>query len=846
MLSDPGKSQGNGDTPQDSTNREDLRAATLAAVYTVLTRKGITPGAQSFIPSVVGVQNRSYCVSLLIRTQASPSLTNPPTATEKKRGSPEALSVCFICNESPNHERTVCPVIKGGVRAMRKRVTQLEKDTSGNETNQEVIDELQAMISKRSRGPRKANVVGSTDKKKVTTTDHDAQKGQKVARAAAVKSAEPVKQVDVVVSPARVVDAVPPAPPPQPLQSTLPTVRQPQLSSSQPLLRRSQPSSSSQKTTQVMEKAPIEKVIHTDVPNPFNLKDLSRFTDMDLENYVYGPKMSIDDVQSSNEEEEEEEEEEEVVSDEDEEPNNRRLGQKTSQAHYPSSSEKEDEDEDEDSGTGSSTKSVAPSQPLIAMDDQPNGTDTPGDLSLGLGGNTSFREVDTRGSSRELDRSANDAADDALAGDLSSFHVALRLEQDSDTVVASQNEEFAGRLSTKTAENVAADVPSLDPIEPSEPPIGGHMEADQIEPIASDVGGPEFPKVNLLIRRSQRNKASVDKSDDFEEVPATQEDIQIVERRKSSRTGSMKKITALPVPPNPSVRVIKPKPRTATPHVQNGVGVGEEKQENVAGEEEDSEPLKETAKRGKPVPKSNAKNTTTKEKAASKAATSKGKKTPARATRSQAPVTPKTPKLRRSVKITPLEPIPGGRTTSEVIDDSTVSGSQWVVLPESEPSQPGQIDELFSDPVPDSQVADKGSSQRAMVNGSSPSRDPLFLPSETQESFSYSQHPSVIFGSQGRNRTQNLSPHDSEDEEEVLASVTKVKTRFRSLSQIANSQFSTPKYFSGNVKVPELDLYGNRNRKEESEESESDGSEDDDEPPNSHIPATRRAGSQKK
>ncbi len=832
MLSDPGKSQGD----EEPTNRENLRAATLAAVHTVLTRKGITAVAKSSIASVVGAENQSYFLSLLSRTQASPPSTNPPT----EKGSPEALSVCSICNESPNHGRTVCPVIKGGVRAMRKRVAQLEKDPSGNEANQEVIAELQAIILKRSRKPRTTNVVVSTDKKKAATTDNGAQKSQNDASAAVVKSAEPVKQVDVVSS-AHVVDAVPPSPPPQPLQSTLPTVRQPQLSSSQPLLRRSQPSSSSQKTTQVVEKAPVEKVTtlfnNANVLNPFNPKGLSRFTDKDLENFIYGPKMSIDDVQSSNEEEEEEEREE-VVSDEDEEANNKRLSQKTSQANYPSSSEKEDED---DSGTGSGSKSVAPSQPSIAMDNQPNGTGTPEDPLLALGVNTSLREVDTRGSSRELDTSANDAVNDALAGDLSSFHV--RLEPDSDTVVASQSEEFAGRP-TKTAENVAADAPSLDLIEPSEPPEGGHMETDQIEPIASDDGGPAFPKLKLVIRRSQRNKASVDKSDDLEEVPATQEDTQIVEGRKSSRTKFMKKITALPVPPNPSVRSIKP--RTAMPHLQNGVGVGEEMQEDVASEEEDSEPPRETVKRAKPAPKSLAKNAKTTAKPASKAATSKGKKTPARATRSQATVTPKP---RRSVKIT------GGRSMPEVIDDSTVTGSQWAVLPESEPSQvmetPGQIDELLSDPVPDSQVADKGSSQRAMVNGSSPSRDPLFLPSETQESFSYSQHPSVIFGSQRKNETQELSPHDSEDEEEVLASVTKVKTRYSALSQIAGSQiassqsFSTPKFQSGNVKVPELDLYGNRNRNEESEDMESD-STDDDEPLNTHIPILRQAGSQRK
>lgn len=689
---------------------------------------------------------------------------------------------------------------------MRKRVAQLEKDTSGNETNQEIIAELQALIQKRSRKPRTINMTVSTEKNEKTTDNN--------APTPVAKSAEPVKQVDINVAPAHVVDAVLPAPHPE---VVLPTVRQ-QLPPS------SQLPSSSQKPTQVLKKAPIEKVITLfNDASVFNPKDLSHFTEKDLENVIHGPKMSIDDVQSSSEDEEQEEQEE-LVSDEDEEPKTKRLSQNTGQINYRSSS---DDDKDPDSDIGSDSKSVSPSpRHSIEMDIQPNGMGTHSeDPLLSSGSKLSFKEMNTRGSSQELDRSANNAVDDALASDLSPFHMALRGHRtgpDSDTVVASQGEEFAGSSLTKKTGYLISDAPSLDPIEPSELPESGHKEADQPEPIASDDDGPAFqstPKPELVIRtRRQRNKVNADKSDDLEEVPATQEDTQIVEERKSSRlTRSMKRITTLPIPPNPSVRDIKAgRTRTTMPGVQNK-GEG-----NVEDEDEESEPLMETTKFAKPMSKVAAKNTT---KLASKTTTPKGnkssKQTTARATRSQATVTPK-PK--RSVKITPLEPIPddavGKKTISEVVDESIVASPPWAVLPE------------------------KGSSQNAMVNGFS--RDPLFLPSETQDSFSYSQHPSVILGSQRSDGTQKPSPHDSEDEEEVLASVTKVKTRYRSLSQIASSQsFSTPRFQSRNAKVPDLDLYGNKSRVEESEDTGSDSMSGSDDKI-SHIPASRRAGLQKK
>jgi len=194
-------------------------------------------------------------------------------------------------------------------------------------------------------------------------------------------------------------------------------------------------------------------------------------------------------------------------------------------------------------------------------------------------------------------------------------------------------------------------------------------------------------------------------------------------------------------------------------------------------------------------------------------------------------------------KITPMEPIELAGAINEASKNShEIFGSQWAVLPESNTSQlmetPGQVDELLSD------HATPTSQSWLSAKQSQDAQDPLFLPSETQQSFPYSQFPE-IFASQRKN-VEDEPSHESEDENEVLSSVVKPakpQRTYPSLSQIASSQtFTAPKFQPadfGRFKEPES-LYGRSRRDVSETESSSSGSDSEDK--SSHIPASRRAG----
>lgn len=151
------------------------------------------------------------------------------------------------------------------------------------------------------------------------------------------------------------------------------------------------------------------------------------------------------------------------------------------------------------------------------------------------------------------------------------------------------------------------------------------------------------------------------------------------------------------------------------------------------------------------------------------------------------------------------------------------------------------VDELqYSSDAPKLPLAQR---PPAVVNGISNELDPLFLHSESQQSFPYSQYP-------------NLRHPDSEDEEdEVQASVVKPQTTtnssaklFRPLTEIA----SQPTLFTPTIPLARIirtkeevtNLYGRSNKdEEESEDSDSESESDaGTKAQTSHIPLSRRAG----
>ena len=130
-----------------------------------------------------------------------------------------------------------------------------------------------------------------------------------------------------------------------------------------------------------------------------------------------------------------------------------------------------------------------------------------------------------------------------------------------------------------------------------------------------------------------------------------------------------------------------------------------------------------------------------------------------------------------------------------------------------------------------------------IVEFQSQDRDPLFLPSETQQSFPYSQFPEIFATPRGEDVHE--PSHESDDENEVASVVKPVQPArpYRGLSQIASSQtFATPNFqapYFGKIRDPES-LYG-KNRPNVVSETDS-SSESDEDRPASHIPASRRAG----
>jgi hypothetical protein len=171
--------------------------------------------------------------------------------------------------------------------------------------------------------------------------------------------------------------------------------------------------------------------------------------------------------------------------------------------------------------------------------------------------------------------------------------------------------------------------------------------------------------------------------------------------------------------------------------------------------------------------------------------------------------------------------------------------ASWAVLEgssQAENGSLGMLDELrYSSDTPDALPP----AQRPAVVSNV--LNPLFLHSESQQSFPYSQYPPQ----------ETRDSEDEEDEDEVLASVvkpqkmTKSSSQFRSLTEIA----SQPTLFTPTMRLTQnnrpskeelMNLYGRGNRGEEEESSSDSDTESESDAgakaQTSHIPLSRRAG----
>ena len=834
--------------------------------------------------------------------EQTPKETTPAAPSAKASKTKDMPGRCPFCLAFPTHARSKCPIIKAGIRFMRKHIAELEKDTSGDhqeqETRKEVIAELKGIIEKRTKKPYKPAA-------EATVPEPELQEESSKAPLKGTKAAK--KQVDAVVSHRVVVDLVsPPASIELPassrpststaIKTKLPATRQrssssPSSSSPEPPLS-AQRASGSQKDAQKQGGVSIgPSQVSVSLPNledPHFLEfgDVTMFTEKDLESIVHGPRKTLDDVLSSTDDEEDEEEDIEPEEDEEEATGAFARKWRRGKGRYPSSEEEEEEDEDEDAPQmprsqalpiPSSEKDEQSRQPTPEPFEGGNATENPGDISFG--------DVDDRGSSREVDMTGNAAVDDALGQDFAPFQLSepppsikqKSGEADSDTAVASQGEDDVDSQpepnpgpDSAVDENLqSAASEALDPIEPSEGSPRSNDE--QPEPIASDDDvhpiryTPPKTNVEVVLRpRSRRNKPAA--RDDSAEPRASTQPAPITDAgdisKQTRRTRSLTKITDLPVPLNPSARVIKP---AVTPSVRTRRSSAAQHDSRVNGADEEDEDEDEDEAKG---PATRTRKSAAAATTASKKAPAKGKKTSMKPPSKVTTITPAKPPSKatkvsaisataansgnatraRANRITLLDP-KVSEEENAADDPSEISLAPWTILPEDSSPQVNQtpktpmVDELTSSP-------------NARVDPITPkgknTETPLFLHSESQQSFPWSQYPNIQ--SKGLDPRHRPSPNDSEDEDEVEKTVVKptvpAGARYRPLTQIKSSQtFAAPRFQAAftpsNTKTTDLDFFGSRNRagEEDSDDSDTDSDSDAEKPPPaSHIPAERMAG----
>ncbi|KAK0212802.1 hypothetical protein DFS33DRAFT_67980 [Desarmillaria ectypa] len=171
--------------------------------------------------------------------------------------------------------------------------------------------------------------------------------------------------------------------------------------------------------------------------------------------------------------------------------------------------------------------------------------------------------------------------------------------------------------------------------------------------------------------------------------------------------------------------------------------------------------------------------------------------------------------------------------------DSSLNYDELVSMNHDELRSSTPNDRRLASQVTTRQTAEEASSLDS--HDSQPTDDPLFLPSESQHPFPYSQYQAEI-------DDQALDANDSDDEDEVEATVKSgqdvTASSFRRLTDIGSQRsfFSSqpPGWQKADFSRPMLqDLYGNG---PDDESDSSDGDSDGGGEKTSHIPQSRRAG----
>jgi hypothetical protein len=415
-----------------------------------------------------------------------------------------------------------------------------------------------------------------------------------------------------------------------------------------------------------------------------------------------------------------------------------------------------------------------------------------------LQGDTSFHEVNDLGSSMEVDKTGDAAVNDAYVL-LDFAHLsALTLSENGHKVVKTRSDK----------------APQSDPIEASEKPESSSPQSpivsieDNIQPRQST------PKAEVSGRTGSQRISSkfVRKPTGLTFKPQNVASRTVNGIRKNSKStkkaGGLSRITDLPIPFISNTKLRSAGRRVVKRTIGSSDSEVADSEEMFDKEHEDRHEATQAGEEGEEVDE-------------------------------QVPTSQAIPNTR--AKSPAKVPVPS--TTKRNGDQSLAS---WAVLNSLTENESGMVDELRSDTQPVFSQVVSGDTQPVFppVNEVSNELGPLFLHSETQQSFPYSQYPNVL-----------REPPDSEDEEdEVQAFVVKPKTstknssKFRSLTEIARQPtlFTPTMHLTQNNSTKEevMNLYG-RAKKAEEEEEESDSdteSESDAKAQTSHIPMSRRAG----
>ena len=805
---------------------------------------------------------------------------------------PNAPAKCSICGESPVHVRTKCPTIKSGIRSMRKRVAELQAETSENnkEERQNLISELQTYIDKKTRQPRTSEVAKSVPPPEPANADADEENQEAPdnvladpAATFATQLAEKINSTSVpepptitkpTATPAEVQSATsnssesespePKSPPAKSIAAAQSPLSRPSLQPS----AASQPSTSRKSASlpRISDVFKVPEIISSGPLRPdfLGLGDVSSFTDRDLEAIIRGPRMSVKDVPESDSDTTEDESEEPENNLEEDDVSESKAQRSAGRVEYPSSSDEGDENEAASPGISASpapgAEHALPAQERSLAPDPENLTT----------GEMSFQDVDANGSSPEIDGTGNLAANDAVEADLAPLRPeaspppevaqpSAEADADSDTAVASpvegrheQKAEIEERRAVPRPRAAEESVP--DPIEPSEP----LLPASQPEPIASDDEPPmqSTPRVQMSLRtRRQRGKPEPEiPSNEAESGQATSSGDKpagSVEAPKSTRKGrGLVKLTELPVPPNPSIRIIRPAPAPKTRRQAAQDDQDESHDAEIQQEASTTRTTRSAAAKaaGKTPAKAPAKASKTPARTTTKASSQASAKPQSKAAAANGIGNTRTRSKNAVTVADPKQPSQGSNSTSTQTQDTVAS---WAVLQENGHSQaetesPPMVDELLPSPEIDS--TGRGPKGQKTVPVEEPLPEPLFVPADSQQSFPYSQYPDLL-----HRKEATASPNESDDEEEVAAAIQTQKpvasrrqsSMFRGLSEIASQPtlFAArlSQQFNKVVKEPVENLYG-RSGQDSSESSSDSDSDAEKKAATSHIPASRRAG----